>query len=298
MLKARVLLGTVFIVAVVALLFVDDYLRNEYAIPFAPVFCGLTLLVTAMGLYELTTLLRRRGWRIYELPTLAVVVLMLAAEVLQRGAGRTMQARIDESPISPMFLLLALLLMAVLAAEVIRAVRTGETGQSVESVAGTMFAALYIGLLTVFIVGVRFLPSGVWGLLTWLAVAKSSDIGGYAVGMAFGRHKMTPRLSPGKTVEGLFGSLLLSVGVSLGLGTAWLGLEIWQTLVFGLAICGTAILGDLAESLVKRATDSKDSSRMIPGFGGVLDIMDSILYTAPAAFVLLVTFAGSRPLPY
>jgi len=294
MLKARVLLGTVFVVAVVALLFVDDYLLSEYAIPFAPACCGLTLLVTAMGLYELTTLLRRRGWRIYELPTLAVIILMMAAEVLTYGAGRTMQARIGEAPIHPTFLLLSLLLITVLGAEVVRAVRTGETAVSIESVAGTMFAALYIGLLTVFIVGVRFLPSGLWGFLTWLAVAKCSDIGGYAVGMAIGRHKLTPRLSPGKTVEGLFGSIVLSVGVSLGMGTALLGLEVWQALVFGLVICGTAVVGDLAESLVKRATDSKDSSRMIPGFGGILDIMDSILFTAPAAFVLLVVFVGPR----
>lgn len=292
MLKVRLLLGIVFIVAVVGLLFVDDYLAGEYALPFAPVFCGLVLLVTAMGVYEMASLLRRRGWRIYELPALAAIVLMLSVEVITRGAGQRLQLAIGATPISPTVLVLMLTFMAVFAAEVLRAVRTGDMTVALESVAGTMLIVLYIGLLTAFIVAIRFLPHGLWCLLTWLAVTKCSDIGGYLAGMAFGRHKMAPLLSPGKTVEGLLGGLVLSVAAAVGFGVPLLGLAAWQAVVFGLVVCAAAVIGDLAESLIKRAAESKDSSRLIPGFGGVLDIMDSILFTAPAAFLLLAAFAG------
>lgn len=293
MLKVRLMLGILLIVAVVGLLFADQFLADRYALPFAPVFCGLVLLVTAMGVYEMSTLLRRRGWRIYELPALAAIVLLLAAEVLSRGAGHRLQLAIGATPVSPMILVLTLLLLAVLTAEVLRVARTGETAVALESVAGTMLIVLYIGLLTVFIVAIRFLPrDGLWCLLTWLAVTKCSDIGGYLAGMAFGRHKLVPRLSPGKTVEGLLGSLVLSAAVALAMGLPLLGLAAWQAIVFGLAVCASAVVGDLAESLIKRATESKDSSRIIPGFGGVLDIMDSILFTAPVAYMLLAAFVG------
>jgi phosphatidate cytidylyltransferase len=125
-------------------------------------------------------------------------------------------------------------------------------------------------------------------LLTW-----ASDIGAYAVGRTLGKHKLIPSVSPGKTVEGAMGALVTSVLV------AWLyvrfilspatqlGFTPWGVVLFGLIVSVAAQIGDLAESLLKREAGVKDSSRIIPGHGGVLDRFDSLLFVLPVAYVLL-----------
>ena len=134
-------------------------------------------------------------------------------------------------------------------------------------------------------------------LVSLIAVVKMGDIGAYTVGRLIGRHKMAPSISPGKTWEGLAGGLLfscfgsyLTLGVfapKLGLETAnampWIG---W--IAYGVAVGAAGVLGDLAESLLKRDARRKDSSDWLPGFGGVLDILDSILGAAPVAYLFWV----------
>jgi phosphatidate cytidylyltransferase len=149
--------------------------------------------------------------------------------------------------------------------------------------AGT-FAVVYVGFLLSLAVQLR-MEFGIGPLVCLLVVVKMGDIGAYTVGRLIGRHKMAPRISPGKTLEGAAGALLFAaVGswASFTLLSVQGGIKCW--LPFGLLIGVAGIFGDLAESLLKRDAGVKDSSRWLPGFGGVLDIIDSVLLASPLAW--------------
>jgi phosphatidate cytidylyltransferase len=128
-------------------------------------------------------------------------------------------------------------------------------------------------------------------LVIFLAAAKFTDIGAYFTGSFIGKHKMIPWLSPGKSWEGLVGGLATAAGISVLL--AWLLLEgdqpplrMWA--IFGPVVGLAGQFGDLCESLLKRAAGAKDSGALVPEFGGVLDMLDSVLLSAPVATVVLV----------
>ena len=131
-----------------------------------------------------------------------------------------------------------------------------------------------------------------WLLFT-LAGTSASDTGAYAVGRLLGRHRMTPTLSPGKTWEGAAGGLIASVAAMLAVG-AWLqlGVVFWQYVVVAVAVAVVAQLGDLFESFLKRRADAKDSGSIMPGHGGLLDRIDSILFALPAVYYLLTLVFG------
>lgn len=155
-----------------------------------------------------------------------------------------------------------------------------------------MFAMVYLGLMLGFLLALRRGHSG-WIIVGVIAVTKACDTGAYFTGRAVGRHKMIPWLSPGKTWEGLAGGILTSivVGGLLARASRWLGppdhVPVWLGAVCGAAFAVAGQLGDLAMSLLKRGADMKDSSSMLPGLGGVLDVLDSPLMVAPLAFWIL-----------
>ncbi len=149
-----------------------------------------------------------------------------------------------------------------------------------------VLGAVYGGLMLSALVKLRQLPSGgVWIFLA-LAVTWANDTGGYFAGRAFGKHKLYPRISPSKTVEGAIGGMAFSV--FWGLLTFKLGLPglpLWGGAVIGLGASILGPLGDLSESAMKRAYGAKDSGKLLPGHGGMLDRLDALIFTAP--FVLL-----------
>jgi phosphatidate cytidylyltransferase len=299
MLKMRLIIGTLLAVALVGLLLLDDYLGREYGLSWPPSFCVIIGLAAAASLYELATLLRRRQWRVYELPTLAAVMVMLSVAVMSHVTGTRTQLGPPLGPSNPVVVILTVLVLGVITAEVVRAARHGEgLKEAIGSVGATLFMAAYVGVLMLFVVAIRFLhpidesTHGLYLFLMFLAVVKCTDIGAYCVGKMIGRHKLVPRLSPAKTIEGCVGGYVLGMAAALGLGLTLVGLAVWQAIVFGLVVSTAAIIGDLAESLVKRAVETKDSSRAVPGFGGVLDIMDSILFAAPVAYAVLVAIGA------
>lgn len=158
---------------------------------------------------------------------------------------------------------------------------------------GAVFAIVYVGLLGSFLVMLR-IAYGVPALVSMIVVAKLCDVGAYTVGRLIGRHKMAPSLSPGKTIEGAVGGIAfailgawLSVAVLFPLATGSPSQTTWVgVVIYGLAVGLAGMLGDLAESLIKRDVMRKDSGTNVPGFGGFLDIYDSLLLAAPVAFGL------------
>jgi len=195
-------------------------------------------------------------------------------------------------------------MLLVLVGEMSRFDKTnkGAPGQTTANLAAAALSILYICGLLGFLIQLRLLPvaddvshGGMLAMLSMIIIVKATDIGAFTAGHLWGHRKMAPVLSPGKTWEGAAGGLalamvcaLLSLGplaTALGVvsdrGTiAWLGCA----LIYGLLVSVAGIVGDLAESLLKRDAGVKDSSNWLPGFGGVLDLLDSLLVAAPVAY--------------
>jgi phosphatidate cytidylyltransferase len=148
------------------------------------------------------------------------------------------------------------------------------------------FALLYLGLLGAFILAIR-VDGGPLAFLTFVFVIKSSDIGAYTFGKLFGRHKLAPRVSPGKTWEGLGGAMVFAAVVSLAFAMISGIMGVWIAPVFGVVMAVVGQLSDLSESMLKRDAQQKDSSNRVPGFGGILDVIDSPLFAAPCAYLFL-----------
>ena len=177
--------------------------------------------------------------------------------------------------------------------------RASENIPPLETMAYTVFGLLYVPWLFGFISKIIYLVPrapdggllGQYYVLYLIAVSKFSDMGAYLTGSVLGRHKMVPHISPSKTWEGFGGALGFSLLASYGLHALMpvrLGLlSTVDLFVLGLGLSVGAVIGDLAESILKRSTGVKDSGRMLPGIGGVLDLIDSLLFTAPMLFFYL-----------
>jgi phosphatidate cytidylyltransferase len=149
------------------------------------------------------------------------------------------------------------------------------------------FSILYLGLLSSFSVAIR-LEFGPWHLLMFIFVVKSADIGAYAIGTLFGKHKFSPKISPGKTWEGMVGAIAGSVIVAIGFANSCDIMVRWSAIVFGVCFAFIGQIGDLIESMMKRDAETKDSSNKVPGFGGILDIIDSPIVAAPFAYLFFI----------
>ena len=176
-------------------------------------------------------------------------------------------------------------------------VRYSEPGRSMEAVGADLLGVTYVGVLLAVTAQLRWVAGSQAGYLVLASLvigAKCGDIGGYTLGRLFGKRKMVPKLSPGKTWMGALGALL---GASL---SCWAWLH-WApayffenappcpagwSLLYGAIIGVVGLVGDLAESLIKRDVGKKDAANLMPGFGGLLDLLDSVLYAGPVAFVL------------
>jgi phosphatidate cytidylyltransferase len=158
----------------------------------------------------------------------------------------------------------------------------------VQDLGATIFVQLYVTLLGTCVTVLTAQDHGQWWTLSFVSVVVATDVFAYASGLAFGKHPMAPRISPKKTWEGFAGSALGAVVVASVLAPLLLGEPIWFGPVFGLVILLTGTLGDLTESLVKRDVGIKDISGWLPGHGGFLDRIDSVLPSGAAALSLLL----------
>jgi phosphatidate cytidylyltransferase len=300
MLRWRILLGAVFIAALVALCWLDAHasIPGIWLLP-------LAIMVGVLASGELLRLFAARGmtpltWTVYLGNTLVIV-----SNWIPYAWGGAADASAGAlGPLAWPAAALAVTVLLVFSGEMLHyTVPHGIT----ERLALALFAVVYVGFSLSFVVALRFLgppggPAGAWGLpalASLILVVKLGDTGAYTVGRLVGRHKMAPLLSPGKTIEGAIGGLAFScLGAWLALkwllpamtgaapseGTSSAG-PWWGWIVYGLLVGAAGMLGDLAESLLKRDAGRKDSSDWMPGFGGVLDVIDSLLLAAPVAWL-------------
>jgi len=277
MLRWRLGLGTLFIGLLVLLCWFDLHasLPGIWLMP-------LAVLVAGVGADEVVGLAKSRG-----LPTcrrtavVGTVLIVLSAylPILFPSLANTVFAR------NGVLLAVALGTILAILAEMYRYKQPGEV---IARLAVSMLAMVYVGVLMSFVVQLRNLfpdKRGLYALVSLIAVVKLSDIGAYTVGRLIGKHKMAPILSPGKTWEGAAGGVLFSCAGAYVIFRLWLTGVTDGWLPFGIAMAVTGMLGDLAESLLKRDAGRKDSSTWMPGFGGVMDLLDSILLAAPVAYL-------------
>lgn len=308
----RILYGSLMLVGLVVLVAADGWLSRPDldAVAIADILGhgGLTTvvfgLIALLGAAEFCRLARQAGHH-PSLPwILATVGLMVASPWL---AAPAIAPRL--APLGTLGAVLARLDAALPAFALLGTgglmVRRQRTAGAVADFAVNLAVIFYIGFLGSFAVRLRCWPPGAlgaWVLLATLLVVKVTDIGAYFAGLSFGRRLLIPKISPKKTWEGLFGGLVaasissaclfrVAVPITWEDGTqAWLTAP--QAVVFGLVMAVVGQLGDLVESVFKRDSGVKDSSKLIPTFGGILDLIDSPLACLPVAYGLLRWWTG------
>ncbi|WP_369273680.1 phosphatidate cytidylyltransferase [Streptomyces sp. R11] len=240
------------------------------------VFVGVVAVAVVVGLWELTKRLEERKGIKAPLVPLALGGAAMVVAGYARGAEGAWTA-------------MALTSLAVLVWRM-----TEPPEGYLKDVTAGVFAAFYVPFLATFVAMMLTADDGPWRVLTFLLLTVVSDTGAYAVGWRFGTHKLAPRISPGKTREGLLGA----VSFAMVAGALCMQFLIddgtwWQGLLLGLAVAATATLGDLGESMIKRDLGIKDMGTLLPGHGGIMDRLDSLLPTAPVVWLLMVLFVGS-----
>jgi len=275
--KKRIVFGGIMIAALAALLWWDHHLQAAGARVVGVPLAALTAVLLVVGYIEFARLAAAAG-----LPTLratgivASIVVALAPVWVPWLVGRSAGA-------STVLLVFAASVAACFFMQMARRRVEG----AIRGIAATMLGIVYLGGLASGLLLIR-VHCGMAALVVVLAAVKGADIAAYFTGSQIGRHKLIPWLSPGKSWEGLAGGLIAAAVVSMILNAVvGLGLAFWVAAVFGIALGLIGQFGDLCESLLKRDAGLKDSAAMIPGFGGVLDLVDSPLLAAPAGYALL-----------
>jgi phosphatidate cytidylyltransferase len=236
---------------------------------------------------EMTQLLRRGGPRVYApLGFVFVPLLIASAWVHPAQPLPFVSSQADRSDVL-LFLLLALLIVSLTMALFDR----GE--HPTTNWAMTVATIAYLGLLLCTFVGLRERAEGFWWVLLAFSLTWIIDAAAFFVGRAFGRHPWWPRLSPKKTWEGLAGGCVAGIIAAPLLAAWWLHLNPWWGILLGLLAAVAAPLGDLAISLFKRMARAKDTGSLIPGHGGVLDRLDSLMFVVPVVACFALFVAGN-----
>jgi phosphatidate cytidylyltransferase len=296
MLKHRLITGPILIAALLGLVLLDDHIDTmELSGIWSDLFAGRTypprgvllfavgLVVAPLAALELSRILQANSIPTH--PWLTSLAAML-------GLTLSYSVKMDTLAI-PAIAIVSTGMMVVFVLALLTFSRQRNVEGVVAAAGGVMFAMVYLGLMFGFLLALRRSHSA-WWIVGIILITKSCDTGAYFTGRAIGRHKLIPWLSPGKTWEGLFGGIALAmlVGALLaGASRAFLAapdhVPTWLGLVCGVVFAVVGQFGDLTVSLFKRGAGLKDSSTLLPGLGGVLDVLDSPLMVAPVAFWLL-----------
>lgn len=288
MLKYRLIFGTLMALTFIGLIVFDAWLDGSL-LASTPVnnvqgniLCILVVLLMIPAMIELARLIGRTGAIVFR-------PLALASSMLLATSWYWRQFFLDPIEFHLYYLLFvcafSLLLLFVYQANCFENVGV------IRNCAGNFFAIFYLGFLSSFVLGVR-IEFGIWPLFMFIAVIKCSDIGAYTAGKLFGKHKFSPGISPGKTWEGMCGAVIFAAVISVIFSLTCDTMPWRLAIVFGVVFAFAGQFGDLAESMLKRDAEQKDSSDKVPGFGGVLDILDSPLATAPLAYFFFTLLNG------
>jgi len=294
-LSKRITSGTLLAIVALVLCWLDATLKTPAGIWLFP---GLVLLVILSG-NEIISLCRGAGvcpvpWVVH-LGNLTTISATWGMALFWRYWEAVHPDRLSRSwdiaAVSSMAAMMALAATVFLAFTV-EMQRYRRPGGANINVGGTVYAVCYIGLLASFLVQLR-MAFGIGALASLLMVVKLGDSGAFVIGKILGRHHMAPQLSPKKTIEGAIGAILFGVMGSFLTFYALLplfGLEgghpsLFVCVIYGVVLAVVGMIGDLAESLIKRDAQMKDSSQLLPGLGGALDLIDSSLMAAPVAYV-------------
>jgi phosphatidate cytidylyltransferase len=251
-------------------------------------FLGIIVLLALTGLVEFYGIVEKRGLVCFKWWGVAGGVLLMVGTFLNLtgkiGTSGT-PSRVNDFETS--FLILFVLGLCL------RQLFSLTNPAGIMSISTTLFGLMYVPWLLNFIQKINFFPGieGPYYLLYFVLITKFSDTGAYTVGSLFGKHKMIPRISPGKTWEGFAGAILLSTLASVVFvrlfGSHMLGMNFTHAIFLGIILGLAAVVGDLIESLFKREAGIKDSGKFFPGIGGILDLLDSLLFNAPIMYLYL-----------
>lgn len=260
------ILNSVLILTLVAL--ITFYFPNW-------VFSLLASAMIGVALFEFLNMAESRGVFVYKYFTIVLGMLVPVIIYFQMGTE-------GYFTLEPFFIVIACLFLFVLQ------FTRRDPSEALVSIAVTVFGLLYIAWFFSFFVKLKFLPHGSLLVAFVVLVTKMGDVGAYFVGGYMGKRSLIPRISPHKTVEGTIGGLLFSVGSALASKTYLPSFHFTHLLLLGVLLGILAQVGDLAESLLKRACGAKDSGKNLSGFGGMLDLMDSLIFTTPIFYFYIV----------
>ena len=238
----------------------------------------VVLALTVGGLYEFFYLIKKKGIPIYSYTGIILGVLIPISTFFQFEPTKRWEL---------LFIVLVLLLIFILQ------LNRRDTTNAIVGISTTLFGVLYVSWFFSFLIKIRFflLPGDDMGGMKLLGfillITKCGDMGALLIGSKIGKHPLLPRVSPNKTIEGSVGSFVFSAVaavLSMSLLPAELNFSIFQVILMGLFFGGIGQLGDMSESLIKRDCNVKDSGKLLPALGGVLDAIDSLLFSAPAFY--------------
>jgi len=278
----RLITSVILWTVIIAALFSSSSLVSD------GVFLLIIVFLALAGLAEFYGLAEKRGLACFKWCGLLGGALLMVGtflELIGKIGTQGSPARVNDFETG--FIILFVLGLCV------RQLVSKSTATGITAIATTLLGLMYVPWLLNFIQKINFFPDveGKYFLLYFILVTKFSDMGAYAVGSLIGRHKMIPRISPGKTWEGFAGAILVSTAASLVFvhffGSRMAGMNFLHATILGIVLSVTAVVGDLIESLFKREAGVKDSGGLFPGIGGILDLLDSLLFNAPIMYLYL-----------
>ncbi|MHC4843436.1 MAG: phosphatidate cytidylyltransferase [Planctomycetota bacterium] len=286
MLKHRLLFGTLMTVLFIGLMLLDGWLDGRLTESTlddkgvqATILCILIALLVIPAQIEFSGLVNAKNIKIFK-PVSIIASIFLATSWYWPQLWN----------FSLELYLLYLSVFSLLALFLYQYVFYGYSG-TIANCGANYISIIYLGLLSSFILAIR-LDFGLWVLLMFIFVIKCSDIGAYTIGKLFGRHKFSPKVSPSKTWEGMVGAVGFAAVVAVLFAHIFDIMGILHAVVFGVSFAFIGQFGDLAESMLKRDAEQKDSVGLnsvgVPGFGGILDVIDSPIAAAPFAYIFFL----------
>ena len=286
MLKYRLFFGTLMTVFFTAVVIFDGWMDGSLTASAADdkavqgtILCILIAVLIIPAQLELSRLAAAKNANIF-------TPISIIASILFASAWYWPQL-IEISPRIYLFFLSAFVLLASLLYQYFR---YGTSGV-IANCGANYFSIIYLGLLSAFVLAIR-IDFGLWPLLMFVFAVKSADIVAYAVGTPFGRHKFSPKISPAKTWEGMAAAVAAATIVAVIFAVSCGIMDWWLAAIFGICFAFIGEAGDLAESMIKRDAEQKDSANNVPGFGGILDIIDSPLVAAPFGYLFFTLSFG------